>query len=325
MTRSGNRERSLTESRAGVPKFVFRSIHIPLTIRSPGAILLGNRHGCCILAEADGAGACPILLYARSPASRRSGWCNGSKPRPWSTCGGVFKIDARPSFGAQQRFGLWQSATGLYFFDPPLEGDTEFYRRFYGHLVERKVWSRDAIRDEFARAAACVRPGDRVLDVGCGDASFRTLISHAEYVGIHPSATGTIAGGSDRARSVHRNDHAGRSDVVCAFRCWSTSPIPADVPRHGSRRRSRRPHHRQRAARAVGGGESQTFSSTRRRITSVDQAALAALARAGLPRSGDRDTAWNRHDSLIYWMSLLRSTAADDTRIAASGAGFSRC
>src|SRR6202023_527393 len=77
----------------------------------------------------------------------------------------VHKADARSSFGAQDRFGLWRSPTGLYFFDPMIAGDSRFYTQFYDWLLARKLWSQEAIRHSFTLAAARVGPGDRVLDV----------------------------------------------------------------------------------------------------------------------------------------------------------------
>src|ERR1700722_746643 len=46
----------------------------------------------------------------------------------------IFKTNAWPSFGAVARFGLWESPTGLYFFDPPTEGDHQFYQQLYKRL-----------------------------------------------------------------------------------------------------------------------------------------------------------------------------------------------
>ena len=88
-----------------------------------------------------------------------------------------------------ERFDLWELPTGMYFFEPRLEGDGEFYSTFYKHInmpkrlrVRGKGWRR-----EFDMASERVRPGDRVLDVGCGFASFRTVVPQANYTGLDPN------------------------------------------------------------------------------------------------------------------------------------------
>ena len=220
---------------------------------------------------------------------------------------GVFRIDARPSFGALERFGLWQSSTGLYFFDPPREGDPAFYRGFYGRLVERKVWSRDAVRDEFARAAARIRPGDCVLDVGCGDAAFRTLIPQARYVGIDPSATGAIEGVSDQPLAVHLQDHAERYDAVCAFQVLEHVADPRQMfldmvraARPGGLIIVSVPHVPSAATRIP----NFLINAPPHHLTWWTKAALATLAaRSGAEVEAIESTAWNEYDSLIYWMS----------------------
>lgn len=99
----------------------------------------------------------------------------------------IFHVDARASFGQHERIGLWESPTGLYFFDPPLEGDRAFYTQFYDVLLRRKLWSHDAIRHEFELAGRRIGAGAQVLDVGCGFASFRQVIPHARYLGLDPN------------------------------------------------------------------------------------------------------------------------------------------
>ena len=100
-----------------------------------------------------------------------------------------FRVNARPSFwscGALRSVGV---ADRHVFFEPRLEGDGEFYPTFYKHInmpkrlrVRGKGWRR-----EFDMASERVRPGDRVLDVGCGFASFRTVVPQANYTGLDPN------------------------------------------------------------------------------------------------------------------------------------------
>jgi hypothetical protein len=81
---------------------------------------------------------------------------------------------------------LWESPAGLYFFDPPLEGDRAFYAEFYSRLNAKKLFSHQAIRHEFLIAARRIEAGACVLDVGCGFASFRSCVPQATYTGLDP-------------------------------------------------------------------------------------------------------------------------------------------
>lgn len=127
--------------------------------------------------------------------------------------------NARPSFGGVERFGLWQSSTGLYFFEPRTEGDNEFYTAFYGRLRKGELWREEAGRTDFAMAARYVKPGDRVLDVGCGFAGFGPSVPHAAYTGLDPNFKGDTPGADIRDETLrqHLETHAGFYDVVCAF------------------------------------------------------------------------------------------------------------
>ena len=51
-------------------------------------------------------------------------------------------------------FRLWESPTGLIFFDPPVAGDEAFYRSFYGAIAAHdKLAGPETERLEFRRAA----------------------------------------------------------------------------------------------------------------------------------------------------------------------------
>jgi SAM-dependent methyltransferase len=69
-------------------------------------------------------------------------------------------------------------------------------------FVAEMPWERASIADWVARAALAVAPGARVLDVGAGDAPYRELFAHAEYLT------------SDWQHSVHEG--ARRADIVAS-------------------------------------------------------------------------------------------------------------
>jgi len=75
---------------------------------------------------------------------------------------------------------------------------TESLREFVAELP----WERRSIVDCVARAARELAPGSRVLDVGAGDAPYRELFGHVEYVT------------SDWAQSVHEG--ARQTDVIAS-------------------------------------------------------------------------------------------------------------
>jgi SAM-dependent methyltransferase len=140
-----------------------------------------------------------------------------------------FKTDARPSFRGVNLFGLWESPTGLYFFDPPLEGDRAFYVQFYSRMNAKMLFSHETIRHEFLIAARRIKAGARVLDVGCGFASFRSCVPHATYTGLDPHfAEGdTIDGVRSETLAQHLVEHAGFYDAVCAFEVLEHVRAPA--------------------------------------------------------------------------------------------------
>ena len=105
----------------------------------------------------------------------------------------VFRTDARTSLRGIDRIGLWESSTGLYFFDPPVEGDQTFYREFHARLKRRGLFTDETVREEFLIAARHIQPGARVLDVGCGSGNFRQCVPHADYTGLDPHVAGDAA------------------------------------------------------------------------------------------------------------------------------------
>src|SRR5690242_11622934 len=111
--------------------------------------------------------ACPITGL---PASRRIQPISSkliSDLWRWS-----FGARVEPRLAGIEQFGLWESPCGLAFFEPMLAGDEAFYQGLYRRANFRCASSISRIpRAEFKRIAELVRPGDKVLDVGCGEAA----------------------------------------------------------------------------------------------------------------------------------------------------------
>jgi SAM-dependent methyltransferase len=221
-----------------------------------------------------------------------------------------FRVNARPSFGHVERFDLWESPTGMYFFEPRLEGDGEFYSTFYKHInmpkrlrVRGKGWRR-----EFDMASERVRPGDRVLDVGCGFASFRTVVPQANYTGLDPNFGEHDPLGQIRDQSLedHLLEASESYDVVCAFQVVEHLADPVGFFRNLVK-----------AARPGGlvivGVPHVPSANTRipnfllgappHHLTWWTKAALAELARqGGAEAESIENVPWGRQDALIYWV-----------------------
>jgi SAM-dependent methyltransferase len=168
---------------------------------------------------------CPIT---GAPAVRHIQWVPARLlVRLWRS---GMDLEAGPSFGGQDRFGLWLSPTGLHFFDPMIEGDRTFYARFYTGALRRRPWVRACIRRDFELAARSITPGARVLEVGCGFAEFRRLIPKARYTGLDSYfVAGGVADVRNQTLREHLAEHAGSYDAVCAFQVLERLTAPGEA------------------------------------------------------------------------------------------------
>ena len=258
----------------------------------------------------------PLCPVTGEPAVRLVQWVDaGLLGEMWRI---VFKTDAYPSFRGTRRFGLWQSPTGLYFFDPPFAGDHDFYRQRYGYEVLHGVWDRAAERDEYAIVAGYLRPGDRVLDVGCGNASFRAVIPQTHYVGLDPNMGKVIAGVVAETLTDHLAAHAGEYDAVCAFqviehvedpRAFFAEMLRAAKP--GGLAVLGVPHVPSAMARIP----NFLINAPPHHLTWWTKEALAQLAtRAGATVVAIETAQWTAYDAMVYWIERFSLVRCRDER-----------
>src|SRR5712672_1625609 len=133
---------------------------------------------------------------------------------------GAFGISTDRQLAGVDYFGLWESPCGLAFFDPMLPGDEAFYLELYRRGDFHRALSAPRIaRAEFRRIAELVRPGDKVLDVGCGEGGFARHLPHAIYVGLDPHCDAATAEPDIRKEAIdeHASSHPEEYDIACAF------------------------------------------------------------------------------------------------------------
>ena len=227
------------------------------------------------------------------------------------------KTDVRSSFGGVERFGLWESPTGLYFFDPPREGDSLFYSRFYAWLKSWRLFDTETLREEFFMAAARISPDARVLDVGSGRGAFRQCAPQ-DYTGLDPHfADSAIAPGvRNETLTQHLVTNESSYDAVCCFHviehvrdpkalfgeimravkpgglvCVSVPHVASATTRIPNFLNNAPPHH----------------------LTWWTKNALIELANgAGAVAESVENVPWGKADSLIYWMARLSPIKCTD-------------
>jgi SAM-dependent methyltransferase len=117
---------------------------------------------------------------------------------------------------------------GLKQFSPDWIGGPGLYR-----ALQYRHWYYPADRAEFSIAATRVRPGDAVLEVGCGSGRFaRFLPQPVRYVGLDTN-TGAVARAQASGLDVRvqelaefANGNQGGFNMVCAFQVLEHLPDP---------------------------------------------------------------------------------------------------
>jgi SAM-dependent methyltransferase len=228
------------------------------------------------------------------------------------------RTDARSSFGDVKRFGLWESPTGLYFFDPPREGDNVFYTQFYRLLKHLRLFDTETAREEFFLAAKRIAPGGRVLDVGSGRGGFRQCVPGAEYTGLDPhfADTAIVAGIRNETLAQHLVEREAYYDAVCCFQviehvrdpkalfadmmravkpgglvCIGAPHVPSAPTRIPNFLINAPPHH----------------------LTWWTKNALRELAQsAGAEAEGVENVPWGKAECITYWMARFSPIKCSD-------------
>lgn len=226
----------------------------------------------------------------------------------WHFSGGV---DVGPLLLPARTFRLWESPTGLIYFDPPVAGDPAFYRAFYGRIAAHdKLAGPGTERLEFRKAAEHVPAGARVLDVGCGHGGFRHYVPGARYTGLDPNFAAEDPTGAILADTVEA--HAARLgpvyDVACAFQVIEHVPDPLAFAR--ALAACVRPGGLVLIGTPLWPSPNTTIpnfviNAPPHHLTWWTPGALETLARAlGCEAEAVHAIGMDRHDSLIHWMAL---------------------
>lgn len=258
----------------------------------------------------------PLCPVTKEPAIRLVQWVStGLLKNLWRI---EFGVDAGPSFGSIERFGLWESPTGLYFFDPFIEGDQKFYRDFYKRMEWLGVFPQTTRRSEFLAAAKAIEPGARVLDIGCRSAEFHHLIPQAHYVGLDPNFTCVEPGVDIRAERIetHLLAASGSYDAVCAFQVLEHLDAPAiflqnmvAAAKPGGQIFIGVPH----VPSAMSRIPNFLVNAPPHHLTWWTKDALQKLAwNAGAEVESVEAMPWSKVDSIIYWIEYFSLTKCTD-------------
>lgn len=132
------------------------------------------------------AGALPCPITGAPPVRRIQTMSRSLMQDLWKYGQGV---DVSELFKNVRGFSLYESPTGLVYFDPMVIGDGAFYGSYYEKWdVHKALTFRSDTRVDFLRTAGYVQDHDEVIDIGCGPGIFRNHVRHANYTGLDPYA-----------------------------------------------------------------------------------------------------------------------------------------
>jgi SAM-dependent methyltransferase len=223
---------------------------------------------------------------------------------------GAFGVATDRQLGNIEHFGLWESRCGLAFFEPMVAGDEAFYLDLYRQGdFHRLLTAPGLARAEFQRVAGLVRPGQKVLDVGCGEGGLARHLPHASYIGLDPNFSPNGEGPDVRNETIaeHATVHPEEYDLVCAFHVIEHLPDPLSFARE--------------MARCVGPGGRLCIAVPGRAFTDIpnfilnapphhlswwNESALQALVQClDLAVETIEPVPFCSYDSVIYWMGRL--------------------
>ncbi len=139
------------------------------------------------------------------------------------------RVEPEPLRRDTGSIGLYRSPCGLMFFHPATAGSPAFYRAFYARHRGHEMLGRQAgTRGDFRAGAALARPGDRVLDVGCGEGAFAALLPRGvRYQGLEPhGAPRAFPPVLAETVEAHAARSPGAYDLACAFQVLEHAADP---------------------------------------------------------------------------------------------------
>ena len=136
------------------------------------------------------------------------------------------QIEVSACFGNNQELNYLNCSTcDLFFFDPPIVGDEQFYRDF-----QKFDWYYPEYKNEFKYAIRLIEAKDKVLEVGSGKGAFAVLLPTKRYTGLEYSESATALAQKNGVEVINESiqtytsKHREEYDVVCHFQVLEHVP-----------------------------------------------------------------------------------------------------